>query len=295
MRSWPGRWPPGCAEGMAVDVAPDGEDALGRTLVNRYDVLVLDRDLPRLHGDDVCRDLVAEARRDPSSDADRLTDRADRVEGFSIGADDYLPKPFDYAELLARIRALARRAPSRRPPSSRTATCASTPPGGSRVRAGQRAPLTRKELAVLEHLLAAQGRPVPAEELLEQVWDEAADPFTSTVKTTIRRLRAKLGNPPVIEMSAKAATASEDPSASPPSRACPDAPPGCALPSCAVECSCSGPRQCPPSWSSPSWRAWRDGRGAGRSPVRGPTPMASLPHKLQVLKMKELLSYPPST
>ena len=186
-------------EGMAVDVALDGGDALARLDVNRYDVLVLDRDIPGVHGDDVCRALTA---RHAATRVLMLTAAGsvtDRVEGFGLGADDYLPKPFDFAELVARIRALARRAAEPLPPRLENGDLSMDPARRVAVRAGRRLPLTRKELAVLEHLLAAQGRPVPAEELLERVWDEAADPFTSTVKTTIRRLRAKLGDPPVIE------------------------------------------------------------------------------------------------
>jgi DNA-binding response OmpR family regulator len=186
-------------EGMAVDVALDGGDALARLDVNRYDVLVLDRDIPGVHGDDVCRALTA---RQAGTRVLMLTAAgsvADRVEGLGLGADDYLPKPFDFAELVARIRALARRAAEPLPARLENGDLSMDPARRVAVRAGRRLPLTRKELAVLEHLLAAQGRPVPAEELLERVWDEAADPFTSTVKTTIRRLRAKLGDPPVIE------------------------------------------------------------------------------------------------
>ena len=123
----------------------------------------------------------------------------ERVEGLDLGADDYLPKPFDFPELVARVRALGRRAAAPLPPSLSCGDLILDPARRVAVRAGRRLPLTTKELAVLECLLAADGRPVPAEELLERVWDEAADPFTSTVKTTIGRLRAKLGDPPVIQ------------------------------------------------------------------------------------------------
>jgi DNA-binding response OmpR family regulator len=184
-------------EGMAVDVTLDGDAALEHAAINRYDVVVLDRDLPGTHGDDVCRALAV-----GRSDSRVLMLTAarsvqDRVEGLDLGADDYLPKPFHFAELTARIRALARRAAA--PPASLGHGDLSLDPARRvAVRSGRRLPLTRKELAVLECLLAADGRPVPAEELLERVWDEEADPFTKTVKTTIGRLRAKLGDPPVI-------------------------------------------------------------------------------------------------
>ncbi len=186
-------------EGMAIDVALDGDAALDHLAVNRYDVVVLDRDLPGVHGDDVCQALAAE--RSPSRVLMLTAARSvkDRVEGLGLGADDYLPKPFDFAELVARIRALGRRAAVPLPVSLEHGDLSVDPARRVAVRAGRRLPLTPKELAVLECLLAADGRPVPAEELLERVWDEAADPFTSTVKTTIRRLRAKLGDPPVIE------------------------------------------------------------------------------------------------
>ena len=187
-------------EGMAVDVALDGAAALERLAVNRYDVVVLDRDLPGVPGDDVCRALAAER----SESRVLMLTAARSVQGAgrgprSSGADDYLPKPFDFAELVARIRALGRRAAAPLPATLECGDLSLDPARRVAVRAGRRLPLTRKELAVLECLLAADGRPVPAEELLERVWDEAADPFTSTVKTTIGRLRAKLGDPPVIQ------------------------------------------------------------------------------------------------
>src|SRR5271156_3554344 len=186
-------------EGMAVDVVLDGDDALEHLAVARYDVVVLDRDLPGTHGDEVCRALVA----GPSGSRVLMLTAAstvkERVEGLGLGADDYLPKPFDFAELVARIRALGRRAVAPLPASLAHGDLSLDPARRVAVRAGRRLPLTPKELAVLECLLAADGRPVPAEELLERVWDEAADPFTSTVKTTIGRLRAKLGDPPVIQ------------------------------------------------------------------------------------------------
>jgi len=182
-------------EGMAVDVAYDGGAALERTDVVEYDVVVLDRDLPGVHGDDVCRALV---EREAATRVLMLTASgtvAQRVEGLGLGADDYLPKPFAYAELVARIRAVARRTRPdlRLDPAQRVAT-----------RAGARLPLSPKEFAVLEYLLTGAGRVISAEELLERVWDEAADPFTTTVKATVNRLRAKLGDPPLIETVARA-------------------------------------------------------------------------------------------
>jgi DNA-binding response OmpR family regulator len=186
-------------EGMAVDVALDGDEATERLAVNRYDVVVLDRDLPGVHGDDICRDLAAgrsESRVLMLTAARSVTDR---VEGLGLGADDYLPKPFSFAELVARIRALGRRPGAPLPPGLGSGDVSLDPARRVAVRAGRRLPLTPRELAVLECLLEADGRPVPAEELLERVWDEAADPFTTIVKTTIRRLRIKLGDPPVIQ------------------------------------------------------------------------------------------------
>jgi DNA-binding response OmpR family regulator len=186
-------------EGMAVDVVYDGEQALERTGVVDYDVVVLDRDIPVVHGDDVCRHLSA--RRDPVRVL-MLTASgtvADRVEGLNLGADDYLPKPFAYAELIARVRAMARRSQPALPPVLRHGDLHLDPAQRVATRGGVRLPLTPKEFAVLEHLLAARPRAVSAEELLERVWDEAADPFTTTVKATINRLRAKLGEPPLIQ------------------------------------------------------------------------------------------------
>lgn len=186
-------------EGMAVDVVWDGPAALERASVNRYEVVVLDRDLPGLHGDEVCRALVNEGN---PARVLMLTASAtieDRVDGLSRGADDYLPKPFAFAELVARIRALARRAQPALPPVLSRGGLRLDP--GSRVatRDGRRLDLSPKEFAVLELLLCAQGRIISAEELLERVWDEAADPFTTTVKVTISRLRRRLGDPPVVE------------------------------------------------------------------------------------------------
>jgi DNA-binding response OmpR family regulator len=185
-------------EGMAVDVVLDGPDALERLAVTRYDVVVLDRDLPGVHGDEVCRQIVAGGS---GSRVLMLTAAAtvrQRVAGLGLGADDYLPKPFDFAELVARIRALGRRPATALPPILENGDLVLDPNLRVVTRGGRRLELSPKEFAVLECLLAAQGRLVPAEELLERVWDEAADPFTTAVKTTIRRLRGKLGDPPVV-------------------------------------------------------------------------------------------------
>jgi DNA-binding response OmpR family regulator len=185
--------------GMTVDVALDGGDVLDRLAVSGYDVVVLDRDLPGVHGDDVCRALVAERSASRILMLTAARSVRDRVEGLGLGADDYLPKPFDFTELVARIQALARR-PGAPPPAELGYRDLSIDPELRIVtRAGRRLALTPKELAVLECLLKANGRPVPTEELLRRVWDEQADPFTTTVKTTIGRLRGKLGDPPVIE------------------------------------------------------------------------------------------------
>ncbi|HWD76663.1 MAG TPA: response regulator transcription factor [Solirubrobacteraceae bacterium] len=186
-------------EGMAVDVVYDGADALSHVAVHPYDVVVLDRDLPGIPGDDVCRSLVAQRAETRVLMLTAASTISDRVEGLGLGADDYLPKPFDFAELVARIRAVARRAAAPQPPTLASGDLALDPSRRVAMRAGRRLTLSPKEFAVLEYLLAADGRVISAEELLARVWDEAANPFTSTVKTTIGRLRAKLGNPPVVE------------------------------------------------------------------------------------------------
>jgi DNA-binding response OmpR family regulator len=191
-------------EGMAADVAFDGNDALAKAAACRYDVIVLDRDLPGRHGDDVCQTLIAGGT---ESRLLMLTASAtidDRVEGLGLGADDYLPKPFNIAELVARIRALARRSRPALPPVLADGDLSLDSAHRLATRGGRRLELSPKEFAVLELLLAAQGSVVSAEELLERVWDEAANPFTNTVKMTISRLRAKLGDPPVITTVAQA-------------------------------------------------------------------------------------------
>ena len=186
-------------EGMAVDVAPDGTEALTKARVVRYDVLVLDRDLPGLHGDVVCKTVRGER---PEIGILMLTAAAgleDLVEGLSLGADDYLPKPFRFAELVARIHALARRAGPSRPPVLQHADIELDPARRAVTRQGRSVELARKEFAVLEALMVADGATVSAEELLERVWDEQIDPFTNVVRMTIMTLRRKLGEPAVLE------------------------------------------------------------------------------------------------
>ncbi|OLF06791.1 DNA-binding response regulator [Actinophytocola xinjiangensis] len=185
-------------EGMAVDVVLDGASALDRLALTRYDVVVLDRDLPGVHGDDVCRRITADQRGTRVLMLTAAGTVEDRVEGLGLGADDYLPKPFAFAELIARVRALARRAAAPLPPTLSCGDITLDPARRGATRAGRRLDLSPKEFALLECLLAAPGVVLSAEELLERVWDEAADPFTSAVKHTMHRLRAKLGDPPVI-------------------------------------------------------------------------------------------------
>ncbi|GAA2374105.1 response regulator transcription factor [Dactylosporangium salmoneum] len=184
--------------GMAVDLAADGLDGLHKAGTNRYDVVVLDRDLPLVHGDQVCTALAA-----GGADARILMltaagEAADRVAGLLLGADDYLPKPFVFDELVLRIRALARRANNAPRVLQRLDLAFDT---ARRVvtRGGRIIPLTTKEMSVLEILMAADGAVVSAEDLLERAWDEHADPFTATVRVTLARLRRKLGDPPLIE------------------------------------------------------------------------------------------------
>jgi DNA-binding response OmpR family regulator len=186
-------------EGMAVDPARHGQEALDRLGGTRYDVVVLDRDLPVVHGDEVCRRIVAGGSGSRVLMLTAAGTVRDKVDGLGLGADDYLAKPFDFAELVARVRALARRAAPAVPPVLENGDLSLDPGRHAAFRGGRRLDLSPKEFALLECLLAAAGRVVSAEELLDRVWDEAADPFTTAVKTTIRRLRGKLGEPPVIE------------------------------------------------------------------------------------------------
>ena len=184
---------------MAIDVAYDGQDALTHAAINHYDVIVLDRDLPGVHGDRVCRTLAEQRSETRVLMLTAASTIRDRVEGLELGADDYLPKPFDFAELVARIRALGRRAVAPLPPTLAHEDLTLDSARRVAFRGERRLALSPKEFALLECLLQAEGRVVSAEELLARVWDEAANPFTSTVKTTIGRLRTKLGEPPVIQ------------------------------------------------------------------------------------------------
>jgi DNA-binding response OmpR family regulator len=188
---------------LAVDVALDGRSGLERALVNNYDVIVLDRDLPGLHGDEVCRRLVEGGARSRVLMLTAAATSDDLVDGLGLGADDYLPKPFDFPVLVARIGALLRRAQPAVPPVLRRGDLVVDTARRSASRGDRRLALAPKEFGVLELLLAARGRTVSAEELLERVWDEEADPFTNAVKITISRLRTKLGQPPLIETVAR--------------------------------------------------------------------------------------------
>jgi DNA-binding response OmpR family regulator len=184
---------------MAVDVALDGPAGLERALVSDYDVIVLDRDLPGLHGDEVCAGLVAAGCRSRVLMLTAAAASGDLVAGLGLGADDYLAKPFDFPVLVARIGALFRRAQPAIPPLLRRGDLVLDSGRRSAWRAGRPLDLAPKEFGVLELLLAAQGRAVSTEELLERVWDENADPFTTSVKMTVFRLRGKLGDPPLID------------------------------------------------------------------------------------------------
>lgn len=186
-------------EGMAVDVVFDGDEALDHLAVTFYDVVVLDRDLPGVHGDDVCRAIIAEGHETRVLMLTAAGSVEDRVEGLGLGADDYLGKPFAVAELVARIRALSRRSRPPLPPTLVRGELQLDSAHRTVTRAGNPVALSDKEFGVLEQLLRAEGTVVSSEKLLEGVWDEAANPFTNTVRMTISRLRAKLGDPPVIE------------------------------------------------------------------------------------------------
>jgi len=184
---------------MAVDVCLDGEAASELIAVNRYDVVILDRDLPTVHGDDVCRDIVAAGGETRVIMVTAACDIEDRVHGLGLGADDYLTKPFAFAELVARVQALGRRARPALPPVLRRAGVELDIPRHQVFRGERFVPLSRKEFAVLEVLMRAEGAVVSAEELLEKAWDENINPFTNAVRVTLMTLRKKLGAPSVIE------------------------------------------------------------------------------------------------
>ncbi|MFI7674542.1 response regulator transcription factor [Actinophytocola sp. NPDC049390] len=186
-------------EGMAVDVALDGDEGHEKSTVTRYDVVVLDRDLPGMSGDELCREIVASGALTRVIMLTASGSVADRVEGLSLGADDYLAKPFAFDELVARVRALARRSTPVTPPVLRAGDVELDPARRTVTRGGTQVELTRKEFGVLEVLLAASGSVVSSEELLERVWDEHADPFTTTVRVTVMTLRKKLGEPGIID------------------------------------------------------------------------------------------------
>ena len=185
--------------GMAVDVAHDGRGALEKAWVNHYEVVVLDRDLPAMHGDDVCRELIETENPPKILMLTASGSLDDRIEGLSIGADDYLPKPFAMGELSARIHALSRRGTPVASPVLTHADIRLEPAKRLASRGDRRLQLTPKEFGVLEVLMGADGTVVSAEELLERVWDEHTNPFTNTIRVTILTLRRKLGGPPVIE------------------------------------------------------------------------------------------------
>ncbi|MEV4619563.1 response regulator transcription factor [Asanoa sp. NPDC049573] len=184
-------------QGMAVDLSADGVDGLHKAGTNRYDVIVLDRDLPSLHGDQVCAALAGSGDRRILM-LTAAGETADRVAGLTLGADDYLSKPFAFAELVLRIRALARRA-NNAPRVLRRGRLTFDTARRVVTRDDRVIPLTTKEMAVLEILMTANGAVVSAEDLLERAWDEHADPFSAAVRVTIARLRRKLGSPPLIE------------------------------------------------------------------------------------------------
>ena len=185
-------------QSFAVDVAYAGDTALELLAINSYDVLVLDRDLPGTHGDDVCREVVASQARTRVLMLTAAGSLRARVDGLDLGADDYLGKPFEYPELVARIRALARRSQPALPPTLQRAGISLDPARRQVFRDGAYIPLSRKEFAVLELLMAANGAVVSQEDLLARAWDEHADPFTNAVRVTVSKLRAKLGAPSVI-------------------------------------------------------------------------------------------------
>ena len=186
-------------EGMAVDVALNGDDGHEKASITRYDVVLLDRDLPGMSGDELCKEIVGSGELTRVLMLTASGTVSDRVAGLSLGADDYLSKPFAFPELVARVRALGRRATPAAPPLLTAGDVELDPARRTVRRAGGPVELTRKEFGVLEVLLSAKGAVVSSEELLERVWDENADPFTTTVRVTVMTLRKKLGEPGIIE------------------------------------------------------------------------------------------------
>ncbi len=184
---------------MAVDVALTGDEGHEKAMITRYDVVVLDRDLPGMSGDQLCEEIIASGELTRVLMLTASGTVADRVDGLSRGADDYLAKPFAFPELVARVRALARRATPATPPLLKARDVTLDPAKRTVTRASGPIELTRKEFGVLEVLMAAGGSVVSSEELLERVWDENADPFTTTVRVTVMTLRKKLGEPGIID------------------------------------------------------------------------------------------------
>ena len=185
--------------GMAVDVAYDGDAGHEAAFVTRYDVVILDRDLPGVHGDQICADLAASGALTRVLMLTASGTVADRVEGLQLGADDYLAKPFAFDELVARVQALGRRATPAAPPVLEVADFVLDPARRVVSRGGVPLDLTNKEFGVLAELLKARGAVVSSEELLERVWDANTDPFTTIVRVTVMKLRKKLGDPPLID------------------------------------------------------------------------------------------------
>jgi len=190
-------------ERLAVDIAIDGPSGLDKAIANDYDVVVLDRDLPGLHGDQICTEMISSGCRSRVLMLTAADNMQEVVDGLGLGADDYLSKPFDFPVLVARIRALMRRVHPALPPILRAGDLVVDTAKRRAMRGDRELKLSPKEFGLLELLLSSDGRTVSAEELLERVWDESANPFSSAVKVTLSRLRAKLGDPPVIETVAK--------------------------------------------------------------------------------------------
>jgi DNA-binding response OmpR family regulator len=184
---------------MAVDVAFDGDDGYRKAALTRYDVIVLDRDLPGISGDDICRRLADEGLLTRVMMLTASGTVEDKVSGLALGADDYLAKPFAFAELVARVRALGRRTTPAAPPVLTAGDIELDSSRRTVSRDGELIDLTRKEFGVLETLMMAHGAVVSSEELLDRVWDENADPFTTTVRVTMMTLRRKLGEPAIID------------------------------------------------------------------------------------------------